>query len=356
MKIGFNISPLKNAHRDRGIGNYSYKLLEQLKKNNDISIQEFIHQSELKDVNAIHYPWFDFFFSTLTKIKRIPTVVTVHDIIPLKYKENYPVGLKGKVNLFFQKRELKKCNAVITDSQSSKKDIINFLGISAEKISVIPLAADDDFKILPESRLIHIRRKYNLTNRFILYVGDANWVKNLPFLINSFKSITDKGDFKDLKLVLVGGVFLKKVENIDHPELESLKKVNSMIKDLNLEDKVIRVGKLEKDDLVCFYNLANLYVQPSFYEGFGLPLLEAMSCGVPVLSSNGGALPEVGGEAVVYFNSKNNIQFESLVEEILSNKSLQQRLSKLGLKQAKNFSWQKVAEQTIKVYYNVSNI
>lgn len=356
MKVAINILPLKSAHKDRGIGNYTFNLLQALKKESSITIQEFIHPSEIKDVDIIHYPWFDFFFHTLPTRKKAPTVVTIHDIIPLKFKENYPVGLRGKINFYLQKISLKNCRAIITDSKVSKKDIVHFLKIDPKKIIVVPLAADKDFKVLPESRLIHAKRKYNLTERFLLYVGDANWVKNLPFLIQAFKNLTSNQNLQDLKLVLTGNVFLKRVENIDHPELQSLKKVNTLIKDHKLEDKIIRVGKIEREELVCFYNLADIYVQPSFYEGFGLPVLEAMSCGVPVVSSNGGSLPEVGGQAVVYFDPYNSKQFESILVEILSNKSLQDKLSKLGLKQAEKFSWENVAKKTLEVYSNVASL
>lgn len=356
MRVAINVIPLRSAHRDRGIGNYSLNLLEALKKEPNIKVQEFINYSELKDADVIHYPWFDFFFHTLPNRKYPPTVVTIHDVIPLKFKENYPVGFRGKINFYLQKISLKKCGAIITDSEVSRKDIVHFLKIDSEKIIVVPLAADKDFKVLPQSRLIHTKRKYNLTERFLLYVGDANWVKNLPFLIQAFKNLTNNPNLQDLKLVLIGNVFLKRVENIDHPELRSLKRVNTLIKDYKLEGKIIRVGKIEKEELVCFYNFASIYVQPSFYEGFGLPVLEAMSCGVPVVSSNGGSLPEVGGKAVVYFDPYNSKQLESIIVEILSNKSLQDKLSKLGLKQAEKFSWPNVSKKTIEVYSNVANL
>lgn len=355
MKVAINILPLKSAHKDRGIGNYTFNLLQALKKESSITIQEFIHPSEIKDVDIIHYPWFDFFFHTLPTRKKAPTVVTIHDIIPLKYKENYPVGIRGKINFYLQKIALSNCKAIITDSLASKKDIVELLKIDPEKVINIPLAADSDFRLLPQSKLIHTKRKYNLVERFLLYVGDANWIKNLPFLIQSFKNLINNPNLKDLKLVLVGNVFLKKVDKINHPELKSLKEVNFLIKKYQLEDKIMRVGKIEIEELVCFYNLADIYTQPSFYEGFGLPLLEALSCGAPVISSNGGSLPEVGGEAAIYFDPYNNKQFESLVTDLLNNKSLQDKLSKLGLKQAEKFSWKNVAKQTLKVYYEVKN-
>jgi len=358
MKIAINVLPLKTAHKDRGIGSYTANLVEILKNNPSIQIQTFEDLSEIKDADVIHYPWFDFFFHTLSKNKLAPTVVTIHDVIPLKFKEHYPIGFRGKINLYLQKKEIRKSSAIITDSKASRDDIIKCLKIDPGKIKVIPLAVDKDFKILSDAKLIHIKRKYNLTDQFLLYVGDANWIKNLPFLIEAFKNLSSRPDCKNLKLVLIGGVFLKNVENIDHPELESLKKVNKLIKEYGLENegkKIIRVGQIEKKELVAFYNLATIYVQPSFYEGFGLPILEAMSCGVPVVSSSGGSLPEVGGKAAVYFDPDNINQFESIIIEILENKSLQDKLSNLSLKQAERFSWEQVAAKTLEVYSNVTN-
>jgi len=354
MKVAINTTPLKTAHRDRGIGYYTRNLLKLLKSDNSIEVQEFTKLSELKDVDVVHYPWFDFFFHSLPIVKSFPTVVTMHDAVPLIFRKHYPTGLKAKFNLNLQKLALRSCKHILTDSITSKNDIINFLKIKKEKISVIYLAANKDFKTLSDASLTHIKRKYNLPNQFLLYVGDANWVKNLPFLIEGFNEIVKTPNLKGLKLVLIGGVFLKKVENINHPELESLKTVNRLIDKLKLENEVIRPGNLEKEELVGFYNLATVYIQPSLYEGFGLPILEAFSCGTPVICSNRGSLPEVAGDAAVFFDPTNINQFESIVTEILSSKSLQAKLSKLGLRQAENFSWHKVIEETKKIYAKVS--
>ena len=344
MRLGFNILPLKTAHKDRGIGRYTFNLLEALKNYTNIEIQEFTKISELETVDVIHYPWFDFFFHTLTDKKLTPVVVTIHDVIPLKFKEHYPVGIRGNINFYLQKRSLKKCSAVITDSEASKKDIIKLLKIKPKKITVIPLAATDNFQVLIPSRLIHTRRKYNLVNRFLLYVGDADWTKNLPFLIKSFSNLVKSSNLQNLRLVMIGEVFLKN------------KEVNSIIENYKLGDKIIRVGKIEKEELVCFYNLAEIYIQPSFYEGFGLPVLEAMSCGTPVVSSNAGSLPEVGGGAAVYFDPHHSKQFESIIVEVLNDKSLQAKLSQLGLKHSNKFSWEFVAKKTLEVYSHVTNL
>lgn len=355
MKIAISIIPLKTAHKDRGIGYYTYNLIENLKKDDTISVQTFADISEVKNADVIHYPWFDLFFHTLPIIKTAPTIVTIHDVIPLIFKGRYPQGLKGQVNFLLQKIALKKCKAFITDSEASKKDISKYLKIQEQKIHTVPLAASNDFKILSENKRLFIKKQYDLPDRFILYTGDVNWVKNIPFLVEAFGLLKNDLAFLDVKLVLVGGVFIKKVENINHPELESLRRVNELIVKLKLEKEIIRLGQIDTESLVGICNLATVYVQPSFYEGFGLPILEAMNCGLPVVCSNGGSLSEVGGNAALYFDPTNINQLQLLLTDLLNDKSLQNRLSKLDLKEAAKYSWQKTAQETIKVYRSLKN-
>lgn len=346
MKVAIDTYPLKSAHKSRGIGFYTENLLKALKVNDELEIFEFT--DDPPPVDVIHYPWFDLFFKNLPLKKNYPTVVTVHDVMPLLFPQQYPPGLKGKFNLFWQKRSLNSCKFIIADSEASKKDITKFLKIKPEKIAKVYLAADPRYKVLSDAKLIKIKRKYSLPDKFLLYVGDVNFVKNLPFLIEGYKKLISI--HQDLKLILVNEVFLKKVDDIDHPELASLKKVNQLIKNYNLEDNILRPGQVEVEDLVGFYNLATVYIQPSLYEGFGLPILEAMSCGTPIVCSNQGSLPEIGGDAAVYFNPTNQEQFLEILGQLLQDKSLREKLSRLGLKQASKFSWERVADETVKVY------
>ena len=352
IKVAFNIHPLKSAHKFRGVGKYTSELLKNLKYREDVEILEFQDIKDAEKSDLVHFPFFDLFFHTLPNKFPKPAVVTIHDVIPLVFPKQHPVGIRGKINFFLQKRALKKCRAIITDSENSEKDIIKYLKINESKIDVIPLAADNDFRVYSDSENFRMKRKYNLPDQFLLFVGDCNFEKNLPFLIKGFKALKDLG-FEDLKLILINGVFLKKVENIDHPELEPLKKVNQLIKDYDLSNEVLRYGQLEVEDLVGFYNLATVYVQPSNYEGFGLPVLEAMKCGCPVACSNTSSLPEVGGAAVSYFDPANRKQFIEAITSLLQDKSLRNKLSSLGIIQAEKFSWTKTVDETIKVYLKV---
>lgn len=350
IKVAVNVIPLKSAHKRRGTGYYTFNLIEHLMVDDSIKVIEFEKIAKLKEVDVIHYPWFDFYFHTLPIRKPFPTVVTIHDVIPLIFPQYYPIGMRGRINFTLQKLALKSCQFIIADSQVSKEDIVNHLKIDGDKIMVIHLAADANFKILSDTKLLYIKRKYLLPDRFLLYVGDANWTKNLPFLIEGLRQLLNSKDFENLKLVLCGDVFLKNVENIDHPEIESLKKVNELIKKYGIENQILKPGQIADEELVAFYNLATLYAQPSLYEGFGLPILQAFACGTPVVSSDRGSLPEVGGEAAIYFDPTNLKQFTHILREVIQNKSLQSKLSKLGFTQAAKFSWEKVVEETKRVY------
>lgn len=347
MKVAFNVTPLSTASKTRGIGSYTKNLLENLKKK--IKIIEFTDIKTVGEVDLVHYPWFDLFFNTLKLDRRFPTVVTIHDVTPLVFAKNYPVGVRGKVNLFFQKKSLKSCSAIITDSNASKNGIIKYLGVNEDKIKVIPLASDKKFKILTQIEKEAIKNKLKLPDKYLLYVGDVNFVKNLPYLIKEFNKLIRRKNFQEYKLILVGGAFLRKVNNF-HPELKSAIEVNQLIKDYKLAGKIIKPGQISDDDLVGVYNLATVYIQSSLYEGFGLPILEAMNCGTPVLSSLAGSLPEVGSNAVIYFNPLKADDLLSNLVNLLSNKDLQRGLSNLGIKRSRLFSWNKTANQTIKVY------
>lgn len=356
MKVAINSLPLKSSHKYRGIGYYTSHLLESLMRDDSIEVQEFTDPSEIKNANVVHYPWFDFFFHTLPIKKNFPTIVTIHDVIPLIFPNHYPIGIKGRLNFLLQKIALKGCKYIITDSRVSKADLVRYIKIKDTKIEVISLAADQSFKIINnDTKLLKIKRQYRLPDQFLLYVGDANWTKNLYLLIEGFRQIINSPGFENVKLVLIGGVFLKDVENIDHPELKSLKLVNRLIKEYGLNSHIIKPGQIKDEELVAFYNLATIYVQPSLYEGFGLPVLQAFASGTPVISSNKGSLPEIGGKAAIYFDPTNVKQFISITQEVLRDKSLQDKLAKLGLKQAAQFSWRKVAEETKAVYLKAIN-
>lgn len=350
MKIAIDISPLAVGHhlqhRVRGTGfyleNLKTALLKYYPKNKYIF---FVRGDNLpKDIDIVHYPYYEPFFLTLPFLNKNKWVVTVHDLTPFVFPKYFPRGLKGEIKWRIQKMILKKADAIITDSQSSKKDVIKHAGIESSKIQVIYLASGNSFKRIKVSkeRRQFLRNKYGLPERFVLYVGDATWNKNLPRLIEGIKKI-------NATLVLVGKALAEPLEKIDltNPWNQDLIKVYEMTKN---DKRIIKLGFVATEDLVVLYNLATLFVMPSLYEGFGLPILEAMGCGCPVVTSKEGSIPEVAADAAFYVDAYDTNSIAKGINEVFLNRNLQGNFFEKGLKQAKKFSWQKTARETMALY------
>ncbi len=365
MVVGIDVSPLYSGHKVRGIGFYTQRLEEALnelknsktpaassatKAGKQIKIRELKSKEEIKkqDYDLLHIPYFNPYFLTMPwpwEIKK-PMVVTIHDLIPVKYPDHYPPGIKGKIRWQIQKLLLKQAKLVITDSFASKYDIHDLAGYPLDRVYVTYLAAGKRFQRLKanSSKLKAIQKKYNLPDTFALYVGDVNWNKNIPSLVKACKKI-------NLPLVITGKQAASKDYDKSHVENKDLVWLQAKIKKLtiNHQSLIIPVGFVPTEDLVALYNLATVYCQPSFDEGFGLPVLEAMACGCPVVSSNQGSLPEVVGEAGLL--TKPTVQgLSKNLKNVVENNKLSKKLSKLGLARAKEFSWKKTASETLKVY------
>jgi len=334
-RIAIDTGPLKSGHKVRGVGFYTRELIKALGE--EIEAIDF-SKEDLSQYDLIHYPYFAPFQKTLPLRKPTKIVVTIHDLIPLLYPKHYPPGVRGRINFSLQRLLIKKADAIIADTETSKKDIVRFLQIRPEKVSVVHLAPGEIFK------KIVVKKHYNLPKRFVLYVGDVNYNKNIPGLVKAVK-------IADVPLVMVGKQAVE-IENQDlsHPELKHLKEVLPEFKD---NKKIIRLGFVSDEDLVAIYNLATVYCQPSFYEGFGLPVLQAMACGTPVVATRTQALVEIGAEACLYADLKDHRDLAQKIKEVLESVDLQKELSQKGLKHVKEFSWAKTASETIKVYEKV---
>lgn len=343
IKVAVDTSALFGPSKFRGIGKYTSKLIEALKLESQVEVIEIRDNKVPADVDIVHYPYFDFFFFTLPLRKKQKTIVTIHDCIPLVFPKYYPLGIKGKVKFFLQKLSLENASAILADSESSKNDIFRYLGVPIEKIKVIYLAADSIYKKMEDGRWnIEIRQKYDLPNDFILYVGDVNYNKNLPGLIRAFKLIQNI----QLSLVMVG----KSFENAKLKEVEALA---GLIENLKLTKRVKILGFVPDEDLVRIYNLAKVLCMPSYYEGFALQILEAMSCGCPVVTSNISSMPEVAGEAAVLVDPNNVDEIASGIRKLIEEKEFRNKIINAGFKRASEFSWQKTAKETIKVYEKI---
>ena len=272
MKVAFVSGVNSNLDAVRGIGAHNSELFKQFEKlKTQIEIVDSTKKADVTHITKFHP-----FFISLPFIKPSKKVVlTIHDLIQLIYPKHYPPGLKGRINFLINKFLIwKNVDAIITISETSKKDICRFLRVQPDKVHVIYLAAKKIFKpIANHQSLITTRRKYNLPDSFALYVGDVNYNKNIPGLIEMCKEVK-------ISLVIVGKQAYEirdKDRELNHPELNHLK---------NLDwSNVITLGFVPDEDLVVIYNLCDVYVQPSFYEGFALPILEARACGAWVIAT-----------------------------------------------------------------------
>ncbi len=338
MKIAICTSPLSSASKTRGVGAYSRELISALRSS--FPADEFVETTGNPysvQADLVHFPFFDPYYLTLPWIFPTPTVVTIHDLIPLKYPLHYPAGYRGRFKWTVQRFRAFRASAIITDSVSSSEDIHAIMGILQERIHVVPLAsatARTAMSLTPK-----LKKLYHLPDRYILYVGDVNWNKNLPSLIKAFARL----DTQSVHLVLVGKVFS------DKPNIPEFRAVTDAINDSGKAKLIHLLGYVPSHHLSAIYREATLYCQPSWDEGFGLPILEAMKAGCPVVTSNRGSLKEVAGDAALYFDPGSD-DLAGVLQSLLSSPAKRESLKATGYLQAKKFTWAKTAQLTRGVY------
>lgn len=268
-----------------------------------------------------------------------PSIITLHDIIPLKMPETVsPVFLK----VFNEQLPtiLNTTSSIITVSEFSKKDICEYFNYPEEKVYVTQLAAEEMYKPLDKHYCKEIlKKRYSIDTDFILYVGGFSPRKNILGLIEAFNIVKNKTK-KNLKLVIVGRHGFS---------YETYKKRTI---ELKLESSIIFPGFIKTDDMPYFYNASSMLVYPSFYEGFGLPVLEAMACATPVISSSLTSVPEVCGDASILINPSNIDDISSAILNIFNDKDLASSLIYRGLIHSSKFSWKKTAYNTLDAYEN----
>lgn len=374
IKVAIDSSATVSGHAVRGIGVMVREEIKAIKQLHDkvIELDAFDFESQDGKVklekgkyDIIHYPYFFPYALTLPELKHAnKVVVTIQDLIHLIYPKSYPPGFKGQLNLFRQKRGLKNIDAVITISETSKKDIVRFLGFPADKVYVVYLAPQRGINSVASKKTLDgIKSKYGLPEKYVLYVGDVNYNKNIPGLIEACK-------IAGVPLVIVGkhameieelGVDLRHIRgprdwfrflfNIPHPELAHFK---GLVDEFKNNPDIIRLGFVEKSEFSAVFQLASVYVQPSFYEGFGIPVLEAFKEKVPVVISKTNALVEIAGGAALIADPKNPKDLADKIAKVLKSKELQQRLVKKGSERLKDFSWEETAKEMVGVYKTIS--
>ena len=347
ITVLFETSVLSGDHSARGIGTYARLLLEHLEKDESLEIHKSstLSKNEKIKPDIIHYPFFDLFFDTLPINPFQKTIVTVHDVIPLIFPQHYKPGFKGMLRFKKQKFALKQVSAIITDSIASKLDIIKYLGISEKKIHVVYLAANPQLQSQDVQLITKVKQKNNLPEKYILYVGDINYNKNIPQLIKAMKFIEDP----EVKLVCLGRNFTPH----DIPEWQW---IETQLALSDVSEKVVFLNTVLTEsiaELAAIYSGASAYIQPSLYEGFGLPVLEAMQCRTPVIASRNSSLVEVGGEFVVY-SEPTAEAFAQEINTVLNwSKTKRETFTREAYKWAKQFSWEKAAQETAAIYKGI---
>jgi glycosyltransferase involved in cell wall biosynthesis len=292
-------------------------VIEQFLKKEGISIFHSISAQEM--------PYF----------KRIKTVYSIYD---LAFEIN-PSWYKDKYYTYIYKSAV-RADVIVSSSYSTKKDIVQIYGIEPEKVRVVYLGVNRKiFNTAVDSRCEYFMKKYDIPEMFILTVATSVKRKNIPVLLEVYGNLSKKGIRE--KMVVVAG---------SQPVKEE---ITEMVKEKNMQDNVLCLSEVTIDSLTCLYKKADLFVFPSLYEGFGLPVLEAMACGCPVIVSNVSSLPEIAGDAGLLIDPHSVDEIASAIENVLSDSQLREDMKQKGLERAKQFSWEKTAEDILNIYKDV---
>ncbi|HFC76657.1 MAG TPA: glycosyltransferase family 1 protein [Candidatus Moranbacteria bacterium] len=273
----------------------------------------------------------------LIKSKKMKTVVTIHDLAFKRFPKTFPKKDLYRLN-FLTDLAVKNSDKIIAVSNSTKNDILKFYPkISEGKIKVIYHGFDAELfqKIFSAEKVKEILAKFSIDDsKFLLYVGAIQPRKNLKILIKAFDIYKQKTN-SDIKLVLAGGKAWRWQETI------------KAIRKSSFQQDIILTGKISFDEVSVLYQNASLFIFPSLYEGFGIPILEALSAGVPILSANNSSLPEVGGNAVEYFDDSSPSNLAEKINNVLDNEKKRNEMIAKGIKQVQKFSWKKCAQETL---------
>lgn len=277
----------------------------------------------------------DVFFATTSAIvpvfiSRIPVVMTIFDFTVWRYPATH-LGHAVRLEKMFLPAALKRAKHLISISDFTKQEAIDLFNINSNKITTTRLGVNSNFKPLnlTAQNLSRLKNTYNLPDKFILYLGTLEPRKNLPMLISAFKSI--QSQHPQIKLVLAGNLGWQ----------------NKNTKEM-LNENIITIGYVKDEDRPALYNMAEVFVFPSLYEGFGMPPLEAMACGTPTIVSNAASLPEVVQDGAIQIELKTEA-LSSALEKILNSSELRQELSQKGIARAKELTWESTAKVTMEV-------
>jgi glycosyltransferase involved in cell wall biosynthesis len=263
-------------------------------------------------------------------------VVTIHDVITDILPETFTLRMRVWQALF-NRNAVALADRIIVDSESTKRDLLRLYGPTPQPVCVVPLSVGDEYvREVDPVTLQRVRERYALPQSFVLFVGTIEPRKNVAGLARAYQRLPEELR-RRFPLVICGAIGW-------HAE-----PILSELNALNVSESIRCVGFAAHEDLPALYSLASLFVYPSFYEGFGYPPLEAMACGVPVITSNTSSLPEVVGDAGIMVDPRDEAALAASIQRVLEDRELQARLSLKGLEQAARFRWQTTADETLAI-------
>jgi glycosyltransferase involved in cell wall biosynthesis len=274
---------------------------------------------------------------------RYPSVISVMDTISISAKELYTPcqRLKHDIADSIVNRILKNSCRIIAISEHTKKDIMKYFAVSSEKIRVVPLAAEKRFfQKRTMSDLLRIRSHFELPKDFLLYVGGIDPRKNIKLIFEALKLLVAESPTKCPLLAFAGDI----VHQREYPRLMK------SLQTLGIEDRIRFLGYVPDEELPLLYQASTMFIYPSRYEGFGLPVLQAMAAGTPVITTKLSSIPEVAGDAALYIDPDKPIELAQAIKQIISDHAKRSSLAASGVKRAGTFSWERTVHETIDVY------
>lgn len=375
MRVSIELQPcLKNKS---GIGVYTYELTKRLQNFKDIEFEgnifNFFNRNYIeKDIEGLHikkyicslFPYgvyrriwsyvpikYNFLFRTNSDIYQffnfvIPpnisgkVITTIHDLTYILYPNTMDTSNRKRLEKDM-KSTVKRADYIITISESSKRDIIKYLHVDENKIQVIYPGVDEIYKkVLNSDEITTVKNKYNIHGKYLLYLGTLEPRKNIETIIRAYNCF-EKSDKDNVKLVLAG----KKGWLYES--------IFKLVKEFNIEDNVIFTDYIDDMDKAPLYQGAEVFLFPSLYEGFGIPVIEAMASGIPVITSNSSSLPEAAGDAAIITEPLDYKKISESIERILNEDGLREKMVAEGIKQANKFNWDLSAEKLKTIYYDL---
>lgn len=356
MNIAFDMSFTETISNKRGIGQYNRNLIETIKQldnnhsyyyyypntnkryfNSKKNLSYFLESNSI-DIFHITSP-FDFitnYHPNKSWFNKTKVVVTLFDLIPLLFPNIY-LNEVTKGSYFETLQFIKSCDIIFAISQATKNDAVTHSGFDQNKIDVIMGGIDNRFEVRKNLDIDIIKNKYKIMKPYILFSGGIEYRKNLRRFLEAFCKLPHL--VNQFQIVI-----------FNHLDPNEINLINHLASELGIKDNLVLTGFVPIDELINIYNGADLFVFPSLYEGLGLPVLEAMACGVPVLTSNTSSLNEISGEAAFKINPENVEEISKGLEMMLLNKELQDQYRMKGLQHVKQFNWESVGKKVLKTY------